>query len=157
MFHQESHFTDPALSVGCAAGRKALPFVILLLIISLPVQGPDIGHQSYSVLSHGRNVVNLGWPDTIRPGLMLRLDASLAEDLLRESPASRKLKFLNGSSRRVTGGHVRSRSMNTRLSSFTDFVRLYVRPATGDPADHPSIPATHWNPFSRGIVRDLYP
>lgn len=97
--------------------------------------------------------------DTIRLSLMLCSDASLVEDLLREYPASRKLKFLNGSSRRVTEGHVHSRSMNTRLSSFTGFtsVRPYVRPITGDPADHLSIPAVYRNPFSRGIVRDLYP
>jgi len=93
---------------------------------------------------------------------MLRLDTSLTEDLLRESPASRKLKFLNGSSRQVNGECARSRSMNTRFSSFIGFVSTFVpmsipQRAHRDPVDRPPIPAVHWNPFSRGIVRDLYP
>jgi len=58
--------------------------------------------------------------------LMLRSDASLEKDLretLRESPTNRKLKFLNGSSRQVTGRRARLCSMNMKLLPFfTGFI-----------------------------------
>lgn len=90
--------------------------------------------------------------DTIRPDLMPRPDASLAEDLLRESPASRKLKFLNGSSHRVSRGHVCSRSINTRLSSVTGFalfVRLANERSGGSSIDDPCCPLESVFPWNR--------
>lgn len=102
-------------------------------------------------VSHGHNVVNHGWPAQYDrwAGLMLRPDASLVEDLLRESPADRKLKFLNGSSR----WRMRSFTLDEHETPFFHQLHFLRLPTSvpqrihEDPADCPSIPAAHWNPF----------
>lgn len=143
---RESHFTDFALS-DRAAGRKALPCVILLLVISSPVQ-VDISRH---LLRKPRSQHCQPWPAQYDRwvGLMLRPDASLVEDLLRESPAGRKLKFLNGSS----WWRMRSFTLDEHETPFFHQLHFLRLPTSvpqrthEDPTECPSIPAAHWNPF----------
>ena len=154
MFHRESHFTDFALS-SHATGRKALPFVILLLVISSPVQA-NISH----LLPKSRSQRRQPWLPTIR--LICGFDAAFRCTLGEGSPQRvSNQPEIKISERVKSSGHRKTRSFTFnehKTPSFFHGFDLVLKQWTHkDPADRPSIPAAHWNPFSRGIIHDLYP